>query len=196
MAIQIIYLQLFTSKPYFDIKLNFFIHLIILLYMELKSRNYAKMGFYICALSVALGAMGKHLLEDFVSPYYLEIFETAVLYQFIHGIAIAFLALSHRRLNEKYLLYILPLFIFSILIFSGTLYLLVFFSIAIGDEYKWLGAITPLGGTGFILGWVLLGVKGFDSYDTNSPEVAGSSKSKHKRHKRVRSKSESSETAN
>ena len=164
--------------------------------MELKSRNYAKMGFYICALSVALGAMGKHLLEDYVTTYYLGIFETAVLYQFIHGIAIAFLALSHRRLNEKYLLYILPLFIFSILIFSGTLYLLVFFSIALGDEYKWLGAITPLGGTGFILGWVLLGVKGFDSYDTNSAEVAGSSKSKHKRHKRVRSKSESSETAN
>jgi uncharacterized membrane protein YgdD (TMEM256/DUF423 family) len=164
--------------------------------MELKSRNYAKMGFYICALSVALGAMGKHLLKDFVSTYYLEIFETAVMYQFIHGIAIAFLALNHRRLNEKYLLYILPLFIFSILIFSGTLYLLVFFSIAIGDEYKWLGAITPLGGTGFILGWILLGVKGFDSYDTNSAEVAGNSKSKHKRHKRVRSKSVSSEGTN
>jgi hypothetical protein len=68
---------------------------------------------------------------------------------------------------------------------------LVFFSIVIGDEYKWLGAITPIGGAGFILGWVLLGVKGFDTYDTNSPEVAGSSKSKHKRHRRNRSKSES-----
>lgn len=164
--------------------------------MELKSRNYAKMGFYICALSVGLGAMGKHLLEDFVTPYYLEIFETAVRYQFIHGIAICFLALNHRKLNEKYLLYILPLFIFSILIFSGTLYLLVFFSIVIGDEYKWLGAITPLGGTGFILGWVLLGVKGFDSYDTKSPEVGGDPKSKHKRHRRTRSKSSSDENQN
>lgn len=162
--------------------------------MELKSRNYAKMGFYLCALSVALGALGKHLLEDFVTPYYLDVFETAVRYQFIHSIAITFLALSHRKLNEKYLLYILPLFIFSILIFSGTLYLLVFFSIAIGDEYKWLGAITPLGGTGFILGWVLLGVKGFDSYDTNPPEVGGYSKTKHKRRRRVRSKSENSGT--
>jgi uncharacterized membrane protein YgdD (TMEM256/DUF423 family) len=164
--------------------------------MELKSRNYAKMGFYICAISVAFGAMGRHLLEDFVTSYYLEVFETAVRYQFIHGLAIAFLALSHRKLNEKYLLYILPLFIFSILIFSGTLYLLVFFSIVIGDEYKWLGAITPIGGAGFILGWVLLGVKGFDSYDTNSPEVAGSSKGKHKRHRRIHSKSESSQSNN
>ena len=41
--------------------------------MELKSRNYAKMGFYICALSVALGAMGKHLLEDYVTTYYLDL---------------------------------------------------------------------------------------------------------------------------
>lgn len=159
--------------------------------MEIKSRNYAKIGFYICALSVAFGAMGKHLLEDVITPYYLEIFETGVRYQFFHSLAICFLSLNHRKLNEKYLQYILPLFVFSILIFSGTLYLLVFFSIAIGDEYKWLGAITPLGGAGFILGWVLLGVKGFDTYDTNSPETGGgSSRRQHRRHRRVRSKSD------
>ena len=160
--------------------------------MELKSKNYAQWGFYICALSVAFGAMGKHLFEEVISTYYLEVFETAVRYQFFHGLAIAMLALNHRKLNEKYLLYILPLFVISILVFCGTLYLLVFFSIVVGDDYKWLGAITPLGGAGFILGWVLLGVKGFDTYDTAIAQEETSSKRRHKRHKRVRSKSESS----
>jgi uncharacterized membrane protein YgdD (TMEM256/DUF423 family) len=162
--------------------------------MELKSKNYAQIGFYICALSVAFGAMGKHLFEEVISMYYLEVFETAVRYQFFHGLAIAMLALNHRKLNEKYLLYILPLFIISILVFCGTLYLLVFFSIVVGDDYKWLGAITPLGGAGFILGWVLLGVKGFDTYDT---AIKGDTSTK-RRHKRPRrsssSKSENSES--
>ena len=161
----------------------------------MKSRNYAKMGFYISALSVALGAMGKHLFEDLITPYYSDLFETAVRYQFIHAIAISFLALNHRKLNEKYLLYILPLFIFSILIFSGTLYLMVFFSIMMGDEYKWLGAITPIGGAGFIIGWVLLGFKGFDEYDTDVNKTDTSSKRRHKRHRSSRSKSESPQSS-
>jgi uncharacterized membrane protein YgdD (TMEM256/DUF423 family) len=163
--------------------------------MELKSRNYAQIGFYICALSVAFGAMGKHLIEEVISMYYLEVFETAVRYQFFHGLAIAMLALNHRKLNEKYLLYILPLFIISILVFCGTLYLLVFFSIVVGDDYKWLGAITPLGGAGFILGWVLLGVKGFDTYDTAVNQTDTSSKRRHKRHRSSRSKSESPQSS-
>ena len=165
--------------------------------MELKSRNYAKMGFYICALSVALGAMGKHLIEDLISPFYSDLFETGVRYQFIHGIAVSFLALLHRKLNEKYLSYVLPLFIFSILIFSGTLYLMVFFSLFMGDEFIWLGAITPIGGAGFIIGWVLLGFKGFDEYDTdvNKTDTSSSSKRRHKRHLSSRSKSESPQSS-
>ncbi len=151
--------------------------------MEIKSKNYAKIGFFICAISVMFGAMGKHLIEDVVSSYYLDVFETAVRYQFIHGLAISFLALNYRKLNDKYLQYILPLFIFSILVFSGTLYVLVLFSAFFGDEFKWLGAFTPLGGAGFILGWIMLGIKGFDSTDNSTSNDNSSPKRRHKRHR-------------
>ena len=54
-------------------------------------------------------------------------------------------ALSHR-LSSK----IATIFLLSVVIFSGSLYLLVL------TNQRWLGAITPLGGSGFIFGWFLL----------------------------------------
>jgi len=41
-------------------------------------------------------------------------------------------------------------FFVGILIFSGSLYLLAL------TNLKWLGAITPIGGLGFLVGWAWL----------------------------------------
>ncbi len=157
--------------------------------MEIKSKNYAQAGFAICAISVLFGAMGTHLIEDAVSERHLQTFETAVRYQFIHGLAMALLAINYRKLNDKYMQYIMPLFVFSILVFCGSLYLLVFFSIFMGDDFNWLGAIAPIGGAGFILGWALLALKGFDVNDTLITDSEKEKKKRERRHSRRSSSS-------
>lgn len=105
------------------------------------------------ALSVACGAFGAHGLRNSVSPVDLAIWEKAVLYQMIHSLGALVLllsrysALTQRRVNQ-----IATLFLASTVVFSGSLYLLVLL------QQRWLGAITPLGGTGFIVAWILVAV--------------------------------------
>lgn len=93
---------------------------------------------------VAMGAFGAHGLRDKVTTRELEIFQTATHYQLVHAVALLALVLAAPKINTK-LTQIL--WIVGTLIFSGTLYLLVF------TGQKWLGAITPLGGLSYILGW-------------------------------------------
>ena len=97
-------------------------------------------------LGVALGAFGAHgLKEHFAAhPFAGEWWQKAVLYQLTHTVAaLGALALGARRLP-------IALFIFGILIFSGTLYLMAL------TNMRWLGAITPIGGTALLAGWLAL----------------------------------------
>ncbi|MBV9987418.1 MAG: DUF423 domain-containing protein, partial [Chitinophagaceae bacterium] len=79
------------------------------------------------------------------------IYETAVRYQFYHVFALALSAALSGSFPFRLLRYAGILFISGILLFCGSLYLLVFL-----PEMRWLGAITPLGGFCFIAGWLLL----------------------------------------
>jgi uncharacterized membrane protein YgdD (TMEM256/DUF423 family) len=107
----------------------------------------ALMGF----LGVALGAFGAHGLRGRLEPRMLEIFHTGVTYQMYHTLAlIAFGALLHWYPANKLLIASGYSFLVGILIFSGSLYILALTGIG------WLGAITPLGGLAFLLGWALL----------------------------------------
>lgn len=100
---------------------------------------------------VALGAFGAHGLRDKLTPAALATYQTAVQYQFIHGLALFGVALLMQRMGEKPLLISsATAFLFGILLFSGSLYWL-----ALGGP-RWLGPVTPLGGVGFLLGWALL----------------------------------------
>ena len=105
------------------------------------------------ALSVALGAFGAHGLKQVLGEKSLAIFETAVRYQFYHVFALALTAIVYRDYPRKVTRYAGMLFITGIILFSGSLYLLVAF-----PQFPWLGAITPLGGVCFISGWIALGV--------------------------------------
>lgn len=101
-------------------------------------------------LGVALGAFGSHALKDKLSEYYLDVYKTAVLYQFVHALGLFVVAwLSTISQNPKIGL-VGIFFSIGILLFSGSLYLLTITGI------KWLGAITPLGGISFLIGWGLL----------------------------------------
>ena len=88
----------------------------------------------------------------------LETFETAVKYQFYHTLALFGLGLlALIRPNWKGISLSLWGFTSGILIFSGSLYVLCLVGIT------WLGAITPIGGVAFILGWIGLAIGAYQS---------------------------------
>lgn len=102
-------------------------------------------------IAVAIGAFGAHGLKDFLTKTgRLETFETAVKYQFYHTFAILIVALLLDKYNNKLLQYSGYSFLTGIILFSGSLYILI------ATQNTKLGAITPLGGLFFIAGWVLM----------------------------------------
>lgn len=112
------------------------------------------------AVSVAFGAFGAHALQDILSVDRLETWNTAVTYQMWHSLALIGLTLIAHvfKLDLKWALHLL---IAGIVIFSGSLYTLCL------TDTTWLGAITPIGGVCFILGWLLVGWKIFKSNNDN-----------------------------
>ncbi|MDA0986148.1 MAG: DUF423 domain-containing protein [Bacteroidetes bacterium] len=105
------------------------------------------------ALSVIFGAFGAHALKEKLSPEMLLVFETAVRYQVYHSIGLFIVTFFiHLFPNANFNL-VAWFFIFGILIFSGSLYILSITNI------RWFGAITPVGGLFFIFGWLLLAWK-------------------------------------
>jgi len=108
------------------------------------------------ALAVALGAFGAHGLKPLLSSYHLEIYKTANFYHFIHGIALFLSIIISKQLAIKANSFYI--FLVGIGLFSGSLYILALQSI-FPKIPGWMGAITPLGGMAFIIGWMLLGFK-------------------------------------
>lgn len=108
-------------------------------------------GSILGALSVMIGAFGAHALKDTLTSHgRLETFETAVKYQFYHVFALLIVGILLSRIDHKLLHYSGYAFIVGIVIFSGSLYILCLTNVG-----KW-GAVTPIGGVFFIIGWVLL----------------------------------------
>jgi uncharacterized membrane protein YgdD (TMEM256/DUF423 family) len=99
------------------------------------------------ALAVGCGAFGAHALRNTLSENDLAIWHTAVLYQMVHSLA-ALIATTLEREGRK-TAHLAVLFLSATTVFSGSLYLLVLLN------QRWMGAITPLGGAGFIITWLL-----------------------------------------
>lgn len=108
----------------------------------------------LAAVTIAIGALGAHALEQRISVKALAAFETGVRYQMYHVLALLMLGLATtipigvRKWTSWF-------FIFGIVFFSGSIYLLSLNSILTIDT-KFLGPLTPIGGFCFILGWLRL----------------------------------------
>ncbi len=102
------------------------------------------------AIAVGLGAFGAHGLEDTLAATgRADTFETAVKYHFYHTLAIALIGIIKlTKPNWKSLVFASWSMVFGIIVFSGSLYILSLSGVT------WWGAITPLGGVGFIMGWL------------------------------------------
>lgn len=106
-------------------------------------------------LAVMAGAFGAHGLRTVASARELGVFQTAANYQMYHALALVLVALLHGRgLSTRLLGLAGRFFLAGIVLFSGSLYLLVL------TGAHWLGPVTPLGGLCFMVGWALLAAAG------------------------------------
>jgi len=103
-------------------------------------------------LAVALGAFGAHALRSRLSPEMLAVFETGVRYHMYHALAIVLVALIMGRMDGWLIQMSGWAFTIGLLLFPGSLYLLAFTGVTI------FGAITPLGGLAFLIGWASLAI--------------------------------------
>lgn len=108
------------------------------------------LGSAFALLGVAAGALAAHLLRDRLSSDALAIFESAARYQVYHALALLAVSFALSRWGGGMINLAGWSFVAGILLFSGSLYLLALTNVRV------LGAITPLGGACFLLGWVIL----------------------------------------
>ena len=101
-------------------------------------------------LGVAFGAFGAHALKQKLSPEMLQVFDVGVRYQMYHAFALFVVAwvlhswiITGAAASGWW-------FIAGIVLFSGSLYALAL------SDIMWLGAVTPLGGLSFLIGWLWL----------------------------------------
>ena len=121
--------------------------------MDRKSSGSARLfllaGSLLGALGVALGAFGAHGLKKVLDTHLFEVYETAVLYQFLHAFALLVAGLWLKQGGAAGLLRLAGwAWLAGVALFSGSLYLYVFSGV------HWLAIVTPVGGSLFILGWL------------------------------------------
>ena len=107
-------------------------------------------GSLFALLSVVFGAFGAHALKDYLNEYSKSIYEKAVLYQMFHALGIIAVSIIGENVKSIDISLSICCFIVGIVLFSGSLYILAVTNI------KWLGAITPIGGIFFIIGWLIV----------------------------------------
>ena len=115
--------------------------------MNLQKRSIAFAGLLL-ATGIGLGAFGAHALENVLTPERLQTWETAVSYQMWNSLGVLAVVLAGNKYQVN-VVWATRLLFTGILVFSGSLYALCLTNIS------WLGAITPIGGVAFILGWIL-----------------------------------------
>jgi uncharacterized membrane protein YgdD (TMEM256/DUF423 family) len=104
-------------------------------------------------IGVGMGAFGAHGLKAILSSEMLTVYQTGVTYQMWHALGLIGIALMRQQTPESKLLNWSGWLMFiGILLFSGSLYLLVIL------DLKWLGMITPIGGVSFITAWFLIAI--------------------------------------
>ncbi len=101
---------------------------------------------------VVLGAWGAHGLEAFLGGGDTGPWETAVQYQLTHALALLLLGVLLHLNADPAMIWSSRLVILGVLLFSGSIYLLT-----LGGP-RWLGPVTPLGGSALIAGWLALAI--------------------------------------
>ena len=113
-------------------------------------KSYIAIGAILSGIGILFGAFGSHSLKSKLSPEQLMVFDIATRYLMYHAIGIFCIGILGYSVPESAVKIPVIIMLVGILLFSGSLYL-----ISIKGFTK-LGIITPIGGTAFIVSWVLL----------------------------------------
>jgi len=118
----------------------------------MRDKRWIATGSFLAFLAVLAGAFGAHGLKTRLEPEALDIYQVAVRYQMYHSLALILVGVLSYHTSSK-LTAAAWAFLSGIVIFSGSLYLLALTGL------RWLGAVTPLGGVAFLIGWLILALK-------------------------------------
>ncbi len=110
-------------------------------------KNFVALGSLLGLLAVAAGAFGAHALQGKLDPHMIDIWETGAKYQMYHALAMFGAAWLVSQTQSAWATAAGWAFFGGTIIFSGSLYVLA------ASGIRWLGAITPIGGTAMIVGW-------------------------------------------
>ncbi|MDR4462713.1 MAG: DUF423 domain-containing protein [Nitrospira sp.] len=122
--------------------------------VDASSRWLVLIGCVSAGLGVAAGAFGAHMLKDLLEPNMLAVYDTATRYQMYHAFGLVLTGLVVRVGHNRGAANAGWLFLAGTLLFCGSLYGVSLLGI------RWLGAVTPVGGVLFIVGWLVLGWRG------------------------------------
>jgi len=111
------------------------------------SHLFFALGSGFALIAVITGAFAAHTLKSKLSPDMFQVFEVAVRYQMYHALGLIAVAWAASQWSSQLIAASGWLFVAGIVIFSGSLYILSLTGV------RWLGAITPIGGVAFIIGW-------------------------------------------
>jgi|TARA_B100001245_G_C22732917_1_gene355717 uncharacterized membrane protein YgdD (TMEM256/DUF423 family) len=112
-------------------------------------RGWIITGAVMAGIAILLGSFGAHGLKNKITADYLAIFNTGVKYHFYHALGLIIIGILAFHFPSEPLNLPSIFFVAGICLFSGSLYVLSITGL------KWVGAITPLGGLSFIIGWIL-----------------------------------------
>ena len=118
-------------------------------------KTYIIIGALLSAIGVIAGAFGSHNLKTKLNPEELVIYDIATRYLMYHAIGIISLGILAYNVPGSVVEIPIIIMLIGIVLFSGSLYLISI------KGYTKLGIITPLGGTAFIISWVLLAINIF-----------------------------------
>lgn len=118
---------------------------------HLAFRRFVLLGSIFAGLGVAAGAFGAHMLKSVLDPPMLAVYDTATRYQMYHALGIMLAGLAARVCDDGRFALAGWLFAAGIVLFCGSLYAVALLGI------RGLGAVTPLGGVAFMIGWGVLG---------------------------------------
>lgn len=111
------------------------------------------LGTAVLALGVLIGAFGAHGLKKMVEAEKLATFETGVRYHFYHGLGLIIVGILQQMFQNLKLQVAHWAFFIGILLFSFNCYFYVL------TDIKAFAMIVPVGGTMFVLGWIVLMIK-------------------------------------
>lgn len=116
---------------------------------EFAARRVLGAAGVLLALATAAGALGAHTLKSHWSAERLDVYDTAVRYQFYHSLGLLGIGLALKTSDVGALRAAALLIIAGVALFSGSLY-----ALTLGAP-RVIGAVTPIGGLALIMGWVL-----------------------------------------